>query len=78
MFQVVRQGKSRADLYDRHGRHPHSRELIVAALTHCDGDRTKAASLLGLSRSQLYRLVKTHNLDGDTAGNGSQESDWMQ
>ena len=55
----------------------HSRELIVGALTHCDGDRARAASLLGLSRSQLYRLVKMHNLDDDMSDNRSQESGWM-
>ena len=54
-----------------------SRELIVAALTHCHGDRTKAAGLLGLSRSHFHRLIKTHNLDDDADDNGSRES-WLQ
>jgi transcriptional regulator with PAS, ATPase and Fis domain len=54
-----------------------SRRLIVGALTRCDDDRTKAARLLGLSRAQFYRLLKTHGLDGRSSGNGQEGTDWI-
>ena len=39
-----------------------SRQLVLAALTHCRGNRMKAATLLELSRAQFYKLVKMHGL----------------
>ena len=51
--------------------------LIVAALTHCHDDRTKASSLLGLSRSQLHRLIKAHKLDGEVDDNRGGDAEWF-
>ncbi len=62
----------------------YSRQLLLAALTRCNGSRPKAASLLQLSRAQFYKLAKTPGLDGEPADNGLQldqsleESDWME
>ena len=55
-----------------------SREIIVAVLTHCNGDVSKATKMLDLSRSQLYRLIKTHGLDGHSSGNGNGGTNWIQ
>ena len=60
----------------------HSHQLLLAALTRCQGNRSKAAKLLGLSRTKFYRLVKLHGLDDGRADNGSgtgrgpEEFDW--
>ena len=62
----------------------YSRQLVLAALAHCRGNRSKAAMLLELSRAQFYKLAKMHGLDGEPADTGPQpdqsteESDWMQ
>jgi transcriptional regulator with PAS, ATPase and Fis domain len=53
----------------------YSRELILAALTHCGDDRTKSAKLVGLSRSQLQRLIKMHKLGDEPNDDGSGELD---
>src|SRR5262249_51328758 len=50
----------------------HSRQLFLAALTQCKGNRTKAAKLLDLSRTQFYRLAKLHGLDDERGDNRSQ------
>jgi transcriptional regulator with PAS, ATPase and Fis domain len=55
----------------------HSCKLVSAALKHCQGDRTQAAKLLGLSRSRFYDLVKLHGLDGKPGNNG-QEPGWFE
>jgi DNA-binding NtrC family response regulator len=61
----------------------HSRKLIMAALTQCRGNRTKAATLLELSRTKFYRLAKMHGLFGDGSETQTREklngdeSDWM-
>jgi transcriptional regulator with PAS, ATPase and Fis domain len=54
------------------------RQLIVGTLTYCQDDRAKAASMLGLSLSQLYRLIKKHKLDDEPPDNGPRGSDWVQ
>jgi transcriptional regulator with PAS, ATPase and Fis domain len=41
----------------------YSRRLVEAALKQAGGSRGRAAKRLGLSRSQLYRLVQSHNLE---------------
>jgi transcriptional regulator with PAS, ATPase and Fis domain len=56
----------------------HSHQLLLAALTHCQGNRTKAAKLLGLSRTKFYRLAKLHGLDGGRDGNAGEETEWLQ
>jgi transcriptional regulator with PAS, ATPase and Fis domain len=56
----------------------HSRQLFLGALTHCNGNRTKAAKLLGLSRTKFYRLAKLHGLDGGRGDNTGEETDWLQ
>ena len=35
---------------------------VIAALEKCEGKRKAAASLLGLSKSSLYRLMKKYDL----------------
>jgi transcriptional regulator with PAS, ATPase and Fis domain len=57
-----------------------SRQLILNALTKTGDDRTKAAKLLGVSRAQLYRLLRTHGLNGHGAETDSEaeESEWLQ
>src|SRR5438034_10252351 len=50
-----------------------SRQLVLAALTHCRGNRMKAATLLELSRAQFYKLVKMHGLDGEPAAGAPQQ-----
>jgi DNA-binding NtrC family response regulator len=34
------------------------KDLIEAALAHCDGNMTKASSMLGVAKSTLYRKIK--------------------
>jgi len=41
----------------------HSRQLILGALAQCNGNRTKALKLLGLSRTRFYALMKSHGID---------------
>jgi transcriptional regulator with PAS, ATPase and Fis domain len=55
-----------------------SSRLLVAALKQCHGNKSKAAVLLGLTRNKFYRLLKLHGLDGESPGNGLEESDWIQ
>jgi len=43
----------------------YSRYLLVEALDQCCGNKTKALKLLGLSRTQFYRLIRMHGLDGE-------------
>ena len=50
-----------------------SRQLVLAALTHCRGNRMKAATLLELSRAQFYKLVKMRGLDGEPADGAPQQ-----
>jgi two-component system NtrC family response regulator len=38
------------------------RREIPHALSHCDGNVSKAARLLGVSRPTLYDLIKYHNI----------------
>jgi transcriptional regulator with PAS, ATPase and Fis domain len=49
----------------------YSRQLVLAALTQCRGNRAKAAILLGLERKYLYKLVKDHGLDAEPSDRGS-------
>ena len=67
----MRLGKFR-DLMDER-----SREIIVGALTYCDGDREKAAKLVDFSRSQIYRLIRVHGLDEPSSGNGKEGMNWI-
>ncbi len=43
----------------------YSRQLLQQALNQASGNRSKAAALLDLSRSQMYKLIKLHKLDGN-------------
>ena len=38
------------------------RDAIVAALRECDGNRVRAAEMLGMARSSLYRKLKTYGV----------------
>jgi transcriptional regulator of acetoin/glycerol metabolism len=57
----------------------YSRRLLVEALQQHGGNRQRAATLLGVSRAQIYKLVKMHGLDGER-GTGAAESglEWLQ
>ncbi len=52
-----------------------SPSVIVTTL---NGNRSRAAVLLGLTRNKFYRLLKLHGLDGESSRNGPGESDWIQ
>ena len=41
----------------------HEKNLIVKALQDCDGNRTRAAEKLGISRRTLHRKLKTYGLE---------------
>ncbi|MCB0282357.1 MAG: sigma-54-dependent Fis family transcriptional regulator [Calditrichaeota bacterium] len=41
----------------------HIRELIKQALALCDGNKSKAANLLGITRRRLYSMIETHDLN---------------
>jgi transcriptional regulator of acetoin/glycerol metabolism len=41
----------------------HERDAIVEALRECGGNRTEAADRLGISRSSLYRKLRTYSLE---------------
>ncbi len=41
------------------------RSEIVAALRQCDGNRSKAASLLGIGRTTLYRKLDVLGIDDE-------------
>ena len=38
------------------------RALIIRALKECEGNRTKAAEKIGMSRRTLHRKLHTYNL----------------
>jgi DNA-binding NtrC family response regulator len=40
------------------------KELILLALKETDGNRTKAAKKLGMSRRNLHRKLREYNLQG--------------
>jgi DNA-binding NtrC family response regulator len=42
--------------------------IIKAALRHTGGNRTKAAELLGLQRTHLAKLLRTHNIQEEEPG----------
>ncbi len=48
----------------------YSYQLVLGALKQCHYNRTKAADLLGLPRSNFYRLLKRHGLDAESSRNG--------
>lgn len=49
-----------------------TREAVMAALAKTDGNRTQAAELLGISRTQLYRYMRgLRLLRGSSASRGS-------
>jgi transcriptional regulator with PAS, ATPase and Fis domain len=55
----------------------YSRQLLLAVLQECGGNKTKAAKRLGLMRSKLYRLLDLHGLDGESPRDGRGETDWL-
>lgn len=40
-----------------------TREAIVEALNACDGDKTRAAEALGMSRASIYRKIKAYRIE---------------
>jgi len=54
-----------------------SRQIIVWALQESEGNRTKAAKLLGLTRTKFYRLLDLHGLGDEPPRNGQGEKDWL-
>jgi two-component system NtrC family response regulator len=47
----------------REARHKSELDCLIAALDRTDGNRTEAAHLLGIGRSQLYELMRRHAID---------------
>jgi transcriptional regulator with PAS, ATPase and Fis domain len=45
--------------------HEHSRRVVEAALQQAAGHRINAAKRLGISRAQIYRLLRLHGLGGE-------------
>ena len=41
----------------------HEKHLIQQALDECDGNRTKAAQKLGISRRTLHRKLNQYDID---------------
>jgi two-component system NtrC family response regulator len=41
-------------------------DCLVAALYRSDGNKTEAARLLGIGRSQLYELMRRHGIEADS------------
>jgi two-component system response regulator AtoC len=39
------------------------RKTVVGALQHANGNKVRAAQLLGVSRRSLYRLIEKYRLD---------------
>jgi transcriptional regulator of acetoin/glycerol metabolism len=39
-----------------------TRQALMAALEHAEGQRQRAAKLLGVSRARLYRMLERYNL----------------
>ena len=50
---------------------------LIGALKQSEGNRSRAAVLLGLTRNKFYRLLKLHVLDGASPNNARGESDWI-
>jgi transcriptional regulator with PAS, ATPase and Fis domain len=51
------------------------RHLIIKALKLSDGNRAKAARLLGIARSTLFEMLKRHNIRGPRAPESSADED---
>ena len=65
---TIRDPEGRGGLAGQEGRYragdePDERAAIVAALEETDGSRTRAAQLLGMSRTTLWRRMKEFGLD---------------
>ena len=54
------------------------RELIAKALQQTSGQKTRAASLLGITRATLYAKLKQYNLEKDSNSNNSSEEIYDQ
>ena len=40
-----------------------NKSLIIQALEHTDGNKTKAAALLGITRRRLYSMMKSYAIE---------------
>ncbi|TQV65240.1 MAG: DNA-binding transcriptional regulator Fis [Halothiobacillaceae bacterium] len=41
------------------------RPLLECAMSHCDGNQTRAAACLGINRGTLRKKLREHGLDGE-------------
>lgn len=55
MFELPAEGVSLEEI---------EKNLIVQALTRADGNKTRAAQLLGISRRAIYSKMRTHGIAG--------------
>jgi excisionase family DNA binding protein len=44
------------------------KQILIDALRHADGNASRAATLLGVSRATLYRLIGKHGLTAEETG----------
>ncbi len=61
--RLIESAQSRARTPIEHA----EREAIVAALTNANGNRSAAATALGIGRTTLYRKIRVHHIDDSEA-----------
>jgi DNA-binding NtrC family response regulator len=54
------------------------KELIAKAMQQTSGQKTRAASLLGITRATLYAKLKQYNIEKDSCSNNNSEEIYDQ